>query len=353
MQAGHTAARFGRGIPGATRRQRVLLIGGSLNQTTMMHRIGEALGRLGPYDCWYTPFYCDGILHWLNRRGFLDFTIMGPSGRFRALTDEYFRSHQLPLDERGDLGGYDLVLTCSDLVVQRNIRGTQIVLVQEGMTDPEDWTFHLVRTLKLPRWLASTATTGLSLAYRKFCVASDGYRDLFEGKGVPRDRLVVTGIPNFDDCRQFLANDFPHRDYVMVATSDTRETFKVDLRRRFFDRVEAVAQGRPLLFKLHPNEDAARSSSEITRRFPDALIFASGNTNHMIANCRVLITQWSSTVYVGLALGKECHSYFDMDQLKRLVPWQNGGQSADNIAHVCRDLLVGQQLTSTSTARAS
>lgn len=311
------------------------MICGSPNQTTMMHEVGSHLRH---HDCYYTPYYCDGLLHWMSRNGLLDFTVLG--GMLRRKTERYLHEHRLPLDERGADGRYDLVVTCSDLIVQRNVRGKPLVLVQEGMTDPEDLGYHLVRTLKLPRWLASTAATGLSLAYTKFCVASPGYRDFFIEKGVPRDRLVVTGIPNFDNCRAFLDNDFPHRGYVLVATSDMRETFKRDDRTRFLARVTEIAAGRPVIFKLHPNENVVRSSGEIRARFPEALIFADGNTNHMIANCDVLITQHSSVVYVGLALGKECHSYFDMAQLKRLVPMQNGGKSAQRIARVCERLLA-------------
>jgi hypothetical protein len=228
------------------------------------------------------------------------------------------------------------------------------VLVQEGMTDPEDVGFHLARVLRLPRWLGSTASMGLSLAYDKFCVASPGYRDFFASKGVPPERLVVTGIPNFDNCSAFLDNPFPHRHYVLVATSDTRETFKRDDRRRFLARVRQIAAGRPVIFKLHPNENARRSTREIRRALPDAQVFADGNTNHMIANCDVLITQYSSVVYVGLALGKECHSYFDMAQLTRLMPLQNGGTSGPRIAQVC-DWVLAQRCATTdpSLRRAS
>jgi len=62
----------------------------------------------------------------------------------------------------------------------------------------------------------------------------------------------------------------------------------------------------------------------------------------MIANCDALITQYSSVVYIGLALGKEVHSYFDVEKLKRLTPLQNGGTSGRNIAQVCRGLLEGR-----------
>jgi hypothetical protein len=66
------------------------------------------------------------------------------------------------------------------------------------------------------------------------------------------------------------------------------------------------------------------------------MVYHSGNTNHMIANCCELITQYSTVVYTGIALGKKVHSYFDVDELKRLAPIQNGGVSAKNIAQVCR-----------------
>ena len=61
----------------------------------------------------------------------------------------------------------------------------------------------------------------------------------------------------------------------------------------------------------------------------------------MIANSDVLITQYSSTVFVGLALGKEVHSYFDLAELRRLMPIQNHA-AAGNIAAVCRELLEAE-----------
>lgn len=61
----------------------------------------------------------------------------------------------------------------------------------------------------------------------------------------------------------------------------------------------------------------------------------------MVANCDVLITQWFTLVFDGLALGKECHSSFDVDALERLTPMQNGGTSAARIACVCEQVLDG------------
>jgi hypothetical protein len=59
----------------------------------------------------------------------------------------------------------------------------------------------------------------------------------------------------------------------------------------------------------------------------------------MIANCDVLITRFSSTVYVGMALGKEVYSDFDLNDLRRMMPIQNGGTSAQTIANIARELL--------------
>ena len=150
----------------------------------------------------------------------------------------------------------------------------------------------------------------------------------------------MTGIPNYDDCASFLENDFPHRGYVLAATSDGRETFKRDDRKAFVEEVVRIAAGRPLLWKLHPNEDWDRATREVREWAPGSTVFTDGNTNHMIANCDVLITQWSTVVYVGLALGKECHSFFDLGELRRLAPLQNGGRSAANIAAVSEELLA-------------
>jgi uncharacterized membrane protein YbhN (UPF0104 family) len=317
------------------RRPKVLFICGSLNQTTQMHQIAR---ELADCDHGFTPYYCDGALEWLRRLRLLEFTILGFKLRARCL--DYLERNDLPIDFEGRAGGYDLVLTCSDLVVPRNVRGKPVVLVQEGMLDPATLGFRLCKRFSfLPLWIGGTSTTGLSGRYERFCVASDGYRDLFVANGVPVDRIVVTGIPNFDDCRRYLRNQFPHRNYVLVCSSDARETFKQDDRRRFIEKCLWTAKGRRLIFKLHPNEDAARATAEIKRWAPEALVYSHGSAEEMIANCDVLITQYSSTVFVGLALGKEVHSYFDVPELRRLMPVQNG-RAARNIAEASRELLA-------------
>src|SRR5262249_46409129 len=97
--------------------------------------------------------------------------------------------------------------------------------------------------------------------------------------------------------------------------------------------------GRQIIWKLHPNENAKRARTELERIAPGTLVFDTGSAEEMIANCDVLVTQFSSTAYVGLALGKEVHSYFDVDELRRLCPLQNGSTSARRIADVCRQLV--------------
>ncbi|WP_198175186.1 hypothetical protein [Spirosoma telluris] len=90
----------------------------------------------------------------------------------------------------------------------------------------------------------------------------------------------------------------------MVATSDIRETFRIDDRPAFIRKAVEQAKGRQLLFKLHPNEILERAEAEIRQHAPaDTLVFQQGNTNEMIANCSELITQYSTVVYVGMALG--------------------------------------------------
>jgi len=323
--------------PGARggRRPRILFVGGTINHTTQVQQIAAALPECEPAFTWY---YCDGLLEVLRRLGWLESTALGNKLRTRCLA--YLKAQRLPVDLGGLNGPYDLCVTCSDLAIPRNVRGGAVVLVQEGMTDPEDVIFRIIKALRLPPWLAATSsTTGLSHAYDRFCLSSDGYRRLFIRKGVPGEKIVVTGIPNFDDCKRFHDNAFPHRGYVLVCSSDIRETARWEDRPRFIRQVIATAARRPIIWKLHPNENAVRARAELARHAPGALVLDSGNTEEMIANCAVLVTQFSSTAYVGLALGKEVHSYFDVEELARLCPIQNSSTSAQRIAEVCRELL--------------
>ncbi len=318
-------------------KQKILYICGSMNQTTQMHKISQELPE---FEAYFTPYYAEGYgyIKVVTNAGLLDMTILGGQAKERTL--KYLRKHNLKLDLYGKEHDYDLVFTCSDLLIPKNIRDKKIIMVQEGMTDPENFIYYLVKYLKLPRWIASTSVTGLSYAYDKFCVASEGYRELFIKKGVPPETIEVTGIPNFDNCKQFLNNDFPYKGFVLVATSDMRETYKYENRKKFIRKALKIADGRQLIFKLHPNENFDKRAKEIEKYAPGSLVFQKEPIEPMIANCDALVTRYSSVVYVAIALGKEVYSDFDTEELKRLMPIQNGGKSAFNIAHVARRLIA-------------
>jgi hypothetical protein len=313
----------------------ILFICGSLNQTTQMHQIAK---QLADYNCYFTPFYADGIEDFAARQGWLNSTVLG--GRHMQDTRTYLVSHDLPVDFRGEARPYELVVTCSDLIIPKNIRHKRVVLIQEGMTVPEGPAFHLVRALRfLPRYLANTAAAGLSDSYDLFCVASEGYRELFIRKGVRPDKIAVTGIPNFDNLAENLENPFPMRGYVLVATSANRESMQYEDRPAFLRKCVEIAKGRPLIFKLHPLENVERARQEIIKAAHDAQVLTSGNVNQMIANADVVITQKSTCTFVALALEKEVHTQLNLDELRRLMPIQNKSDSAHRIATLCHRIL--------------
>lgn len=326
---------------------KALFICGSLNQTKQMHAVARELPEL---DAWFTPYYVQGVLDTARRAHLLDMTIAGFPwiGRCQA----YLAEHGLQLDYQGARfhDEYELVVTCQDVYVGHNVRklvrkGVGLVLVQEGMTDPENFMYHVVKHVPfVPRWFASTSTTGLSGYYERFCVASEGYRDLFVGKGCDPSKIVVTGIPNFDDMERYRKNDVRERDYVLVCTSDARETGRFfDPRTEFLKSAVAIAGDRKLVIKLHPNEEVDRAIAEIRPIAPHATIVTKGSAEEMVANCSVLVVEYSTLAFVGLALGKEVHAKYPIDELRRLLPLQNGGTSGKAIAEVCRQVFASQR----------
>jgi hypothetical protein len=322
-------------------RKKALFLIGSPNQTTQMHQIAQLLED--EFEPYFSQLYYDGwqrkFYEFLVWTGGLDKTIV--TGKIKAKADKYLAEHGLKNDFEARVYGntYDLIVCCSDVIVPWPlVKRTKTVFVQEGMTDPLNFWARLVkRFTRYPILAIGTALNGMNNCCDIYCVASQGYAEHFARVGVDADKLLVTGIPNFDNIEQVRHNDFPHRGYVLVATSDLRETFTPENRPKFIRECVRIAGGRPLAFKLHPNETLPRAVDEIRANAPaDTLIFTEGNTDHMIANCVELITQYSTVVYVGLALGKPVHSYFDVDDLRRKLPWQNGGTSARRIAAVCR-----------------
>jgi hypothetical protein len=326
-----------RGPRHAGRARAALFICGSLNQTSQLRAVAREMPE---FQAFFTPFYGAWWAELGRALGLLERTILGDAMRARCL--DALRRAELAIDLGGRRAPYDLVVSCTDLLLPPNIRGRPLVIVQEGMTDPETIYSRAIARLRwFPAWTVGTTLTATRGAYDRFCCASPGYRDHFVARGAPAEKLRVTGIPNFDDCarRQRNAPASTARGFVLVCTSDLRETLRRDDRSAFLRSALRIAAGKPLHFKFHPNEDRARAAREVRAIVPDAIIHADEPTEALIADCDVLVTQFSSVAYVGLALGKQVHSHYDIAELKRLLPIQNGGSSAANIADVCRELL--------------
>jgi len=318
------------------KKKKILFIIGSPNQTSQMHQVAALLSD---YDCFFSQLYTKHpLIRSVVRAGFLDRTIL--SGEFKRKGDAYLEKHQLKNDYARSVyrNDYSMAVLCTDLLVTKELRALKTVWIQEGMTDPVTSWAKWTHRLGLPSYFAvNTAFNGAGNNCDLYCAASQGYKDQFTSFGTDASRIFVTGIPNYDHASILLNNDFPLRGYVLAATSDIRETFNKDDREAFIAHCVKLAGGRPLIFKLHPNELKDRAMAEIERLTPSGtLIYTEGNIEHMIAHCDELITQFSTVVYTGIALGKKVHSYFDVEKLKKLAPIQNGGSSASNIADICR-----------------
>jgi len=316
-------------------RRKVLFITGSMNQTQQMHQIST---HLNDFDCWFSHLFPDTPL----LKAVLKYTPVANgtvlANHFKLQAENYMRLHDLQIDFGGEKNQYDLVVNCTDMVVAEKFRQTKTIWVQEGMIDKRTILTGAVKALALPPYFTgNTSLNGSTNVCDIYCTASLGYKNHFAKNGTDPSKLIVTGIPNYDHQAQYLNNNFPFRDYVMVATTDMRETYRFENRPSFIKKAVKIANGRRMLFKLHPNEKVDRAEREIKKYAPaGTLVFHNGNTNHMIANCCELITQYSTVVYTGIALGKKVHSYFDLNELIRMAPIQNGGVSAKNIAQICR-----------------
>ncbi len=315
--------------------KKILFITGSMNQTSQMFQIA---GELPEYDCWFSQMFSDfPLVRYLNNKtSLLDKTIISRPHRKKA--EAFLRSHGCNIDYEARLNTYDLVVCCSDLILPAKLRAIKTIWVQEGMIDRVTFLSKVVKALKAsPTLCFNTSLNGSTNKCDLYCAASEGYKQYISRMGTDMAKVYVTGMLNYDNAAQYLDNDFLHHDYIMVATTDMRETARPENRVKFIKHCVAIAGGRPLLFKLHPNENFKRAIKEIEQNTPkDTLIFTEGNTSHMIANCLELITQYSTVVYTGIALGKKVHSWFDVNELYRLAPLQNGGTSARNIAGICR-----------------
>ncbi|MDX2196539.1 MAG: hypothetical protein NW207_08980 [Cytophagales bacterium] len=321
-------------------KDKILFVVGSLNQTTQMHQIASYLKN--EYDCYFTQFYSvNPIIYWFIKKGFFHKTIF--AGNFAKQSQAYLKKHGENIDYRAlqHLDEYKLVYMCTDMFIPENLKKHPKIWVQEGMIDQSRWRSKVVKKLGLPAVLGDgTALNGSSNVCDVYCTLSEGYNHRLKKLGTDEDKLICTGVPNFDNCVQYLNNDFPHKGHVLVATSDIRELGGHEDRLSFIKRCTEIAGDKQLIFRLHPNEDKRRAFKEIRAITPpNTLVFTEGNTNHMVANCDILITQWSSVVYVGIALGKKIYSFFDQDELFRQAPLQTNGHSAYIIAQLGKEYI--------------
>ena len=111
----------------------VLFICGSLNQTKMMHQIAA---RMEDVDAYFTPYYADGLVHVLAQVGLLKASILG--GRHHRETMQYFKEHQLPIDVRGNHRVYDLVVTCSDLIIRTTSAASVLCWCRKASRNQKD-----------------------------------------------------------------------------------------------------------------------------------------------------------------------------------------------------------------------
>lgn len=316
----------------------VLFIVGSANQTSQMLQI--ALHFPSNFNCYFSQFYTlNPIGNLLIKTGFFEKTVIGDT--IRNKSEKTIKEAGYEIDYKGLSRTYDLVFLCTDMHVPHNLLSAKKVWVQEGMIDQFNVWARFVQIAKLPEFFAlNTSLNGSTNIADVYCTASEGYSKYISKRGTDIKKTIATGIPNFDNLAQYKKNNFPFKNYILVCTSDIRELGTHENRIAFIQDCVKKSKGKRLIFKLHPNEIFERAAFEIRQNSPiDTLIFQDGNTNEMIANCEILITQWSSVAFVGLALQKETYSYFDMDFLKSVLPIQNGGISSQKIAEVGMNLI--------------
>ncbi len=84
-----------------------------------------------------------------------------------------------------------------------------------------------------------------------------------------------------------------------------------------------------------------RAVEEVERWAPGAKCLTEGSGEELAADCDVLVTEWSALAFVGLALGKETHSYRDLDEMRNCntgtvdVIWQVPSTLPDGARYIC------------------
>lgn len=315
-------------------KNKILFVCGSQNQAKILYEISR---HLEYHDCYFTTNNSEVLTSHISRTSLFSNRIAHDKSRRIIL--EYLSLHNLNIDISGENENYDLVFSCTESGIPKNIKFKQSVFVQEGIPGTKNYLYQVAKQYGFAGLLTSNSKLKLNDVYSKFCVASEAYKQNFINQGVDADKIIVTGIPGLDNYTKYLNNDFLHSGYVLTATSDSRENFNFENRERLIYESVEIAADRKLIFKLHPNENFDRAIWEINNYAPEALIFVDGEIGEMIANCNLLITRNSSAAFIGLALNKKVHTENDISELKRLMPVQNGGTSAMNVAFAAEKVL--------------
>lgn len=322
-------------------RKKILCLGGSLNQTSQLHLISQYLST--DHDIYFSQVFGDGFFYkFMAESGISDNTVLGKNSSFNLKSLEYLKENNAKYDYRGNTLGidYDLVIVSTDLVFPSSFKSKKTAWVQEGMIDPLKPSGKWIKRFHLPLYFTSdTSLNGTSNKADLYFAMSAGYKKYFNKHGTNANKILTTGVPNFDNIEELKHNDIELKDFVLVATSDIRELGGNEDRLDFIKQCLKIANGKKLIFKPHPNENINRAISEINMIAPNAEILTSKNLDFMIANCDTLITQFSSCVYLGLVLEKKVYSYFPIEELEANKPIQNKGTSAQIIAGILEKYL--------------
>jgi hypothetical protein len=322
-------------------KKNIICLGGSRNQTSQLHLIASYLEE--DYNVYYSQIFGEGFFYKVAAEiGFFDNTVLGRDSSFTKASQEYIKKHQLNYDYRGTSKGiqYDLALLSTDMIVPQSFKKIKTVWIQEGMIDPINSFGRLVKKFGLPAYAtASTALNGTSNIADLYFSMSHGYKKYFTDFGTDSHKILVTGVPNFDNIESVLNSSYPENGFVLVATSDIRELGGNDDRIYLIREAIKIANGRKIIFKPHPNENIQRVISEIKSVLPEATIITEPIIDTLIAHCDVLITQYSSCVYQGLVLGKQVYSYFPIDELESKKPIQNNGTSGKIISQIVKEFI--------------
>ncbi len=322
-------------------KKNIICLGGSLNQTKQLHLISESLQE--DYNIYFSQVFGEGSFYkMVAESGIMDNTVLGKNSSFTKVSREYINRYNLNYDYRMESKGikYDLALMSTDLIVPKSMFSMKTIWVQEGMIDPLNLQSRLTKKLKLPEFFTGdTSLNGTSNKADLYFAMSHGYKNYFTKWGTNKDKILVTGVPNFDDIKSFLNSSYPENGFILIATSDIRELGGNEDRTDFFKKCKEIAKGRKIIYKPHPNENYDRVVKELRIIIPDAEIIVTPILDTLIAHCDTLITQYSSSVYVGLVLGKTVYSYFPMEDLEAKKPIQNGGTSAKIIADITREYI--------------